>query len=235
MLDEGAPACARTEGTSAGRAVPEGTRHALQAACGAFAAGIGASGHALFLTAHRPRGTALVVRLRHAFPEIAGAAADLFARRAVQSSKPFWWSAAEGRAAAPQRWADRLPVPPAGGDGVAFPVSAASGEAGIVAFAADSVSIPGHRLADIHAGCFRLFEAAVGQHAPTACRRASVSPRELECLRLAADGYTSEEIAASLSLSVHTANQHLTSAAQKLDASGRMHAVAKALRMGLIE
>ena len=38
-----------------------------------------------------------------------------------------------------------------------------------------------------------------------------------------------------LKLSVHTANQYLTNTTQKLDAVNRMHAVAKALRMGLIE
>ena len=59
--------------------------------------------------------------------------------------------------------------------------------------------------------------------------------RELECLKLTANGYTSEEIAQLLKLSVHTANQYLTNTAQKLNAVNRMHAVAKALRMGLIE
>ena len=43
------------------------------------------------------------------------------------------------------------------------------------------------------------------------------------------------EIAAQLGLSVHTANQYLTNSAQKLNAVNRMHAVAKALRLGLID
>ena len=34
---------------------------------------------------------------------------------------------------------------------------------------------------------------------------------------------------------MHTANQYLTNTAQKLDAVNRMHAVAKALRLGLID
>ncbi len=42
------------------------------------------------------------------------------------------------------------------------------------------------------------------------------------------------QIAAMLGLSMHTATQYLTSAAQKLDAVSRTHAVAKALRLGLI-
>ncbi|TGU67737.1 helix-turn-helix transcriptional regulator, partial [Mesorhizobium sp. M1C.F.Ca.ET.144.01.1.1] len=59
--------------------------------------------------------------------------------------------------------------------------------------------------------------------------------RELECLKLTANGNTSEEIAKLLKLSVHTANQYLTQSTQKLNAVNRNQAVAKALRLGLIE
>ena len=58
--------------------------------------------------------------------------------------------------------------------------------------------------------------------------------RELECVRLTANGMTSEQIAAALKLSVHTANQYLTNSTQKLNAANRVHAVAKALKLGLI-
>ncbi len=47
--------------------------------------------------------------------------------------------------------------------------------------------------------------------------------------------YRPEDIARILGLSVHTANQYLTSAGAKLDAVNRMQAVAKAIRLGLIE
>jgi len=62
-----------------------------------------------------------------------------------------------------------------------------------------------------------------------------MSRREIECLKLTSRGYTSEEIAKELKLSVHTANQYLTQTTQKLNAVNRMHAVAKALRLGLID
>ena len=71
--------------------------------------------------------------------------------------------------------------------------------------------------------------------AVTAANMAQHSRCELECLRLTAAGRTSEDIARILGLSVHTANQYLTSAGVKLDAVNRMHAVAKAMRAGLIE
>ncbi len=62
-----------------------------------------------------------------------------------------------------------------------------------------------------------------------------MTQRELDCLKLTANGYTSEEIAVILGLSVHTANQYLTKVTLKLNALNRVHAVAKALRLGLIE
>ena len=43
------------------------------------------------------------------------------------------------------------------------------------------------------------------------------------------------EIAKRLGLSVHTANQYLANTTQKLNAVNRVHAVAKALRKGLID
>jgi DNA-binding CsgD family transcriptional regulator len=62
-----------------------------------------------------------------------------------------------------------------------------------------------------------------------------ISTREQSCLAWTAEGKTSEEIGIILDLSPHTVNHYLGSAARKLGASNRMHAVAKALRLGLIE
>lgn len=62
-----------------------------------------------------------------------------------------------------------------------------------------------------------------------------ISTREQSCLAWTAEGKTSEEIGIILELSPHTVNHYLGSAARKLGATNRMHAVAKALRLGLIE
>jgi LuxR family transcriptional regulator, quorum-sensing system regulator BjaR1 len=59
--------------------------------------------------------------------------------------------------------------------------------------------------------------------------------RELDCLRWTAEGKTSSEIAAIIKLSEHTVNHYLIAAARKLDCVNRVQAVAKALRMGLLE
>ncbi|MBM4208208.1 MAG: hypothetical protein FJ190_09410 [Gammaproteobacteria bacterium] len=58
--------------------------------------------------------------------------------------------------------------------------------------------------------------------------------REQECLRWAADGKTSWEIAQLLKTSERTVNFHLNNAMLKLDVTTRQHAVAKATLQGLI-
>jgi DNA-binding NarL/FixJ family response regulator len=64
----------------------------------------------------------------------------------------------------------------------------------------------------------------------------SLSPRELDVLRLAADGLANDAIAASLGLSVRTVERHLSNAYAKLGTSGksaRAAAVAQVVRGGL--
>ena len=63
---------------------------------------------------------------------------------------------------------------------------------------------------------------------------AVLSRNERYCLVWGACGKTSSEIATILSLSEHTVNHYFTIAANKLGATNRMHAMAKAIRMGLI-
>jgi DNA-binding CsgD family transcriptional regulator len=62
----------------------------------------------------------------------------------------------------------------------------------------------------------------------------ALTPREVEVLKLGADGATSEEIATTLHLTEHTVKSHLKRIQGKLGARNRTHAVALALRSGLI-
>jgi DNA-binding NarL/FixJ family response regulator len=62
-----------------------------------------------------------------------------------------------------------------------------------------------------------------------------LSPRELEVLRLVAAGFSNKEVAAHLYLSVATVKTHLDDVYRKLGVSDRAHAVAVALRAGLLE
>jgi DNA-binding NarL/FixJ family response regulator len=61
------------------------------------------------------------------------------------------------------------------------------------------------------------------------------SERELEVLRLLASGFTNREIAEQLFVSAETVKSHLSSAYRKLGVSDRAHAVAVALRRGLLD
>ncbi len=64
---------------------------------------------------------------------------------------------------------------------------------------------------------------------------ALLTPRELEILRLAAEGLTNREIAKRLYLSVGTVKSHLDNIYRKLEVLDRAHAVAVALRRGLLD
>jgi DNA-binding NarL/FixJ family response regulator len=61
-----------------------------------------------------------------------------------------------------------------------------------------------------------------------------LTARELEVLRLLAEGASNKLIARTLGISFHTAKFHVASIAAKLDATGRTDAVAQAVRLGLI-
>jgi DNA-binding NarL/FixJ family response regulator len=61
-----------------------------------------------------------------------------------------------------------------------------------------------------------------------------LTERELDVLRLLAEGASNKLIARRLGISFHTAKFHVASIAAKLDATGRTDAVAQAVRLGLI-
>jgi DNA-binding CsgD family transcriptional regulator len=63
---------------------------------------------------------------------------------------------------------------------------------------------------------------------------ASLTPREIEVLALAADGLSGPELAQELVLSHTTVNTHFKNIYAKLDVRNRAAAVAKALRLGVI-
>jgi DNA-binding CsgD family transcriptional regulator len=62
----------------------------------------------------------------------------------------------------------------------------------------------------------------------------SLEPTELEALKLFANGKTADEMAAALAMSKGMAQYYLRVAARKLGARNRVHAVALAVKMGLV-
>ena len=63
--------------------------------------------------------------------------------------------------------------------------------------------------------------------------RISLTRRELEVLRLVAEGHTDREVADALVISTRTVNRHLSNIFVKLDVPGRAAAVAYAIRLGM--
>jgi DNA-binding NarL/FixJ family response regulator len=61
-----------------------------------------------------------------------------------------------------------------------------------------------------------------------------LTPRELQVLRMLADGLGNKEIAANLGISEHTAKFHVTQILGKLAAGSRTEAVAIGIRRGLV-
>ncbi|OJU04166.1 MAG: hypothetical protein BGN87_21920 [Rhizobiales bacterium 65-79] len=203
----------------------------------ALARDIGATGHVVFAIARGARGRKLAPLLASDFPDLPPLAAGRLIDAAMDAVTPFCWAGggAGTNASDDLRWARRLKGALPGPAGLAFPVAAGRGETGLVAFVGERFSVSDRTLPDLHRRCFGLFTAAFGRPGDGARQTAPLAKRELECIRLAADGLTSGDIAKALGLSLHTANQYLAEAARKLNAAGRMHAVAKALRLGLID
>ncbi len=64
---------------------------------------------------------------------------------------------------------------------------------------------------------------------------ASLTPRELEVLKLLAAGKTNKEIAWLLRITVHTAKKHVSQVLSKLNVSSRMEAALLYLRSGTVK
>ncbi|WP_378949073.1 helix-turn-helix transcriptional regulator [Mesorhizobium sp. ANAO-SY3R2] len=158
-------------------------------------------------------------------------------RHIRQSTAPCWWAddAAAETAFSALTWTSRIKSPASNDRGIAFPVYTDRGQAGLIVFGGPELAPNAASLHDLHGRCFALFDAVARFGIGRTDELPAMSRRELECLKLTSRGHTSEEIAKLLKLSVHTANQYLTQTTQKLNAVNRMHAVAKALRLGLID
>jgi len=213
-------------------AIPEAIRR-----CRRAAAQHGATHFALFFTGRGIGSAKLVHCFDEEFPgvskntaAIVAAGSDSLSRHAAQSALPACWSMADETAGT---FVTCLGQELTAAPGLALPVSADSGQTGLFVFTGEALSLDDVQA--LHLICYEIFASVAVLRTGSASSASAVSKRELECLKLTAAGRTSEDIARILGLSVHTANQYLTSAGAKLDAVNRMQAVAKAIRLGLIE
>jgi DNA-binding CsgD family transcriptional regulator len=81
-----------------------------------------------------------------------------------------------------------------------------------------------------------VSERVIATAAPATVPRegAALTPRELDVLRLVAQGLGNKEIAAELDLSAHTVKYHLASVLTKLGVRSRTEAVSRGIRTGLL-
>jgi two-component system NarL family response regulator len=77
-----------------------------------------------------------------------------------------------------------------------------------------------------------MAEAAPREAAPASA--SELSERELDVLRLVAQGLSNKEIADALNLSEHTVKTHLANILEKLHLRSRAHAAAYAVQAGLV-
>jgi DNA-binding NarL/FixJ family response regulator len=86
----------------------------------------------------------------------------------------------------------------------------------------------------VHAGQKRLSSEVAAELAEHASDDA-LTPREVDVLRLIAGGNANKEVAAKLSLTEETVKSHVRNVLAKLGANDRTHAVAKAIKRGIID
>ena len=153
----------------------------------------------------------------------------------MEEATPAAWSSDGPGTSGMSRWMRRIASPRGGRPaGLAFPITSERGGVGLAVFAAANPPDDG-ALCAAHMECYAVLDEYSRSRNSAEAGLPALSKRELECLKLTADGLTSDEIACRLGLSVHTANQYLANTTQKLNAVNRMHAVAKALRAGLFD
>lgn len=87
---------------------------------------------------------------------------------------------------------------------------------------------------NVHAGGTHVSERAAAQLAQRAMKGAALSPREIEVLKLIADGKSNKEIASLLFISEGTVKTHVISIHEKLGVTGRTESVVTAIKRGIL-
>ncbi len=104
----------------------------------------------------------------------------------------------------------------------------------IFAFSGRRRPLDESEIATLYLSCLTLVDDGLGHLRRPSLPTEPLSGRELDCLRWAAEGKSSDEIAVILDISAHTVVSYLKNALRKLDAVNRMQAIARACRLGLI-
>lgn len=118
--------------------------------------------------------------------------------------------------------------------GVYLPVHDAVGNRGAIAFGGDRPVVSNDELQALNLWAGLLYSRWAFARRRDRRGPGSLSRREIECLRWAAAGKTTVEMARIMALSEYTVNHYLNRATRKLDSVNRVQTVAKAIRAGLI-
>jgi two-component system NarL family response regulator len=86
---------------------------------------------------------------------------------------------------------------------------------------------------DVHAGRQRI-EPAIAEQVAQRLGKSSLSAREIDVLKLIANGLSNKEVANELGVTEATAKKHMTSVLTKLGAKDRTHAVRIGLERGIL-
>ena len=118
--------------------------------------------------------------------------------------------------------------------GFAVPFVTLEGEIATVSFGGETMDLPPHAAGLIHlVGIFAMGRAFQLQARPRNAHE-RLSAREVEVLRWAAVGKTAWDVSVILGLAESTVKEHLARAGAKLGTTNKVHAVAEAMRCGLI-
>lgn len=116
----------------------------------------------------------------------------------------------------------------------AFLLHSTSGEPFMMLFSGQRGLLDIDETAGLYFAAVQLFECLEPIFAPGPVSRGTLSSREVECLRWAAAGKSSDEIAIILGISAYTVSSYFKTATKKLGAVNRMQAIASAMRLKLI-
>jgi len=123
-------------------------------------------------------------------------------------------------------------------NGVSVPLHGPSGKVAVVSFASQfDDANPQAQLSRLNAlaSQFHVVFTSLAQGLQNNVRQVRLSPREKDCLNWVAHGKTSWEIGVILDINRNTVDFHIKNAMNKLDATNRIAAVFKAIRLGIID
>lgn len=162
---------------------------------------------------------------------------DPLLRFIEDAEEPLTWSEwrASKRLTAEEKAAFHLVGQHGWVDGFALPVPRRGSHIGLVSVVCRRLLEPCDKLFLTHASfCYleRIRTVITPRDFPVA--PLGMAPRELECLRLVAQGHSDREIGKTLNISISTAHEHVQGAMKRVGVKSRAEAVALAIAFGAI-